>query len=195
VGDPQPTIQLDYALYSVPHQLCGKVVWVRYHGDDEVVIVHVFGDGPREVARHEKTTPGNPSINPEHFPPAPEGPLHRTAVAQNDAEAEFLSLGEGARRWLHEAAEAGTNKVRSKMATAVALSKIHGVESIDWALGHCAVMGRFREGDLASVLAHHASALAGEPVSRSESHSLQPGTSRWADLGQDDIRHRPERTP
>jgi hypothetical protein len=119
----------------------------------------------------------------------------RDALAQNDAEAEFLSLGEGARRWLHEAAEAGTNKVRSKMATAVALSKIHGVESIDWALGHCAVMGRFREGDLASVLAHHASALAGEPVSRSESHSLQPGTSRWADLGQDDIRHRPERTP
>jgi hypothetical protein len=31
-------------------------------------------------------------------------------------------------------------------------------QRVDWALGHAAVSGRFGEGDLASILAHHAPA-------------------------------------
>ena len=182
VGDPQPTVQVDYCLYSVPHQLCGEAVWVREHGE-EIVVTHVGRSGAKEVARHRRTTPGNPRLDPSHFPPEPEGPLHRSPVAKNEAEACFLSIGEGARRWLTEAAEAGTTRVRAKMAEAVALAKLHGREPLDWALGHCAVMGRFKEGDLASVLSHQAAARGGEALRASDAHSLQSGTSPWARLG------------
>ncbi len=181
VGFDQPTIQHDYCLYSVPWRLRGETVWVRLHGN-EVVITHVGPTGPAEVARHPRTTPGNPSICDEHFPPAPEGPLDRTPVAGNDAEAAFLAIGDGAALWLTEAGANGASRVRAKMADAVSLARLVGVETVNWALGHAAVHGRFAEGDLASIVAHRQS--AGGPVSRaSEDHSLQPGTSVWKEFG------------
>ena len=143
-------------------------MWVRYHGD-EVVITHVGADGPVEVARHQRTTPGNPRIDPAHFPPAPEGPLNRTPVPANAAEAEFLAIGEGAALWLKEAGAAGASRVRAKMADAVALARLSGAEAVNWALGHAAVYGRFAEGDVASILAHRAS--AGEARQASEDHT------------------------
>jgi hypothetical protein len=51
----------------VPHTLMGETVWVRPYRD-EVVIVHVGDDGPVEVARHARTTPGNPRVADAHFP-------------------------------------------------------------------------------------------------------------------------------
>jgi hypothetical protein len=39
----------------------GETVWVRPYRD-QVVIVHVGDDGPVEVARHARTTPGNPRV-------------------------------------------------------------------------------------------------------------------------------------
>jgi hypothetical protein len=95
VGAEQPTVQHDWCVYSVPWQLRGEVVWVREDGEN-IVVIHVGDAGPVEVARHLRTTPGNPRIDDAHFPPAPEGSLHRTPVAQNPEEAAFLSLGPGA---------------------------------------------------------------------------------------------------
>ncbi|MGH9126280.1 MAG: Mu transposase domain-containing protein, partial [Acidimicrobiales bacterium] len=149
VGDEQPMVQLDWCLYSAPHHLAGETVWARVHGG-EVVLTHVGSAGPVEVARHELTTPGNPRINPEHFPPPSETPLQRSAVAGSDAEAEFLALGEGAALWLAEAAANGVLRVRAKMADAVGLAKLSGVDAVDWALGHAAVHGRFADGDVSS---------------------------------------------
>ena len=56
--------------------------------------------------------------------------------------------------------------------------------TVDWALGHAAVMGRFDEGDLASIIAHQATAAAGETRRASEDHTLQPGSSAWEGFGQ-----------
>jgi hypothetical protein len=61
---------------------------------------------------------------------------------------------------------------------------LHGVTAVDWALGHAAVTGRFAEGDLASIIAHQASAKTGEARRASEEHTLQPGTSAWEGFGQ-----------
>ena len=72
VGTKLPLIDLDLCQYSVPQELRGEVVWAREHGD-EIVIVHVGKEGPVEVARHQRTTPGNPRIDPRHFGPPPEG--------------------------------------------------------------------------------------------------------------------------
>jgi hypothetical protein len=182
VGCPQPMVQLDWCLYSVPARLAGETVWVRYRGD-EVIVTHVSADGPVEVARHERTTPGNPRIDDAHFPPAPEGALNRTPVPANAAEAEFLAIGDGAVLWLKEAGAVGASRVRAKMADAVALAKLSGVEAVNWALGHAAVYGRFAEGDLASILAHRAATTDGEDHRAGEDHSLQAGTDAWKGFG------------
>jgi hypothetical protein len=116
-------------------------------------------DGPVEVARHRRATPGSPQILDEHFPDPPAGALDRAPKAKNAAEAEFLALGEGARLWLVEAAAAGTTKMRVKMTEALALAKLFGAREVDWALGHAAVHRRFAEADLASILDHQASVM------------------------------------
>jgi len=114
-----PMVAFESGQYSVPASLLGATVWVRVHGrgeDEQVVITHVSTEGPAEVARHERATPGSPRLIDEHFGPQPPGPLDRQPRARNPAEVEFLALGEGARLWLIEAAAAGTTKMRVKMA-------------------------------------------------------------------------------
>jgi transposase len=182
VGSNTPVIAFDGGEYSVPHRFRGEVVWARHHGN-EVVVTAIDADGPREVARHEVTTPGNPRYVDEHFGPAPEGPLKRSPRAKNDAEAAFLALGEGAVLWLTEAAAAGSSRVRVKMAEAVTLAALHGVPTLDRALGHAAVTGRFGDGDLASIIAHLAAGPSEPPRRADESRSLQRGTSPWEGFG------------
>ena len=182
VGINTPVIAHEGCEYSVPHRLRGETVWARPHGGD-IVITHVGRTGAVEVARHERTTPGNPRHLDEHFGPTPEGPLHRSPRAGNDAEAAFLALGAGAGLWLGAAGETGVARPRPKMAEAVGLAALHGSPTLHWALGHAAVMGRFAEGNLASILAYHASAAGGQPRSAGEDHTLQPGTSAWEGFG------------
>ncbi len=178
----QPTIQLDWGIYSVPSQLAGMSVWVRRHGN-EVVVTHLGAAGPVEVARHEVTTPGNPRIDPAHYPPSPETPLERTPVAANDAERDFLAIGSGAALWLKEAGEVGVSRVRAKMADAVTTAALAGTEAVDWALGHAAIHDRFAEGDLAAILAHRAGGRPATSRVAGDDHTLQGGTSRWEGFG------------
>ena len=182
VGINTPIIALDECAYSVPHALRGEVVWVRYHGE-EVIVTHVGASGPVEVCRHERTTPGNPRYVDAHFGPTPEGPLHRTPRPGNAGEEAFLAIGSGAVLWLTEAGATGVSRPRPKMAEAVALAALHGTATVDWALGHAAVLGRFGDGDLASIIAHQAAAGAGQTRRASEDHTLQPGTSAWEGFG------------
>jgi transposase len=182
-----PMVTFESGQYSVPHQLMGATVWVRTQGvgdGAQVVIVHVSDDGPVEVARHHRATPGSPRIDDGHFPPQPAGPLDRRPRARNAAEAEFLALGEGARLWLVEAAAAGTTKMQVKMTEALALAKLFDPVEVDWALGHAAVHGRFAEADLPAILDHHATRPAAGEHRASEDRSLTQGTSGWARLGQ-----------
>jgi Integrase core domain len=181
-----PMVTFEGGQYSVPHQLLGQTVWVRVHGrgnSERVVIVHVGADGPVEVARHPRATPGSPRLVEEHFPPAPAGALARAPKPRTAAEREFLALGDGAALWLTEAAAAGSTKMRVKMAAAVATAKLLGTTQVDWALGHAAVNDRFAEADLASILAHHAAGEHGPIHRASEDHSLTQGTAGWAGLG------------
>jgi hypothetical protein len=85
---------------------------------------------------------------------------------------------------LTEAAAAGTTRMRVKMAEAVSLAKLRDVAEVDWALGHAAVNSRFGEGDLLSILDHHARATPGPVHQAGEAHSLTQGTAGWAQLGQ-----------
>jgi hypothetical protein len=119
-----------------------------------------------------------------HFPPQPAGPLARSPRARTQAEAAFLAIGDGAGRWLAEAAGVGASRVRAKMAEAVTLAKLHGADPVSWALGHAAVHGRFADGDVAAILAHRASATSGPAHQAGETASLQDGTAAWGGFGQ-----------
>jgi transposase len=182
VGANTPVVYFDGGEYSVPERLRGEVVWARHHSG-EVVITALEADGAGEVARHERTTPGNPRYLDEHFGPAPEGPLNRTPRPKTDADAAFLAIGEGAALWLTEAAEVGTTRVRAKMAEAVSLAALHGAVVLDRALGHAAMTGRFGEADLASIIAHLASVPAAAWHRAGESASLAAGTGAWERFG------------
>lgn len=174
------TISFGGVTYSVPHSLVDQVVWVRVDGD-EIVATHIPASGAVEVARHARSTPGNPSINDAHYPPRPAGAISRQPKATSTAEAEFLALGDGARMWLIGAAAAGTSRVKVKMAEAVQLSVLHGIERVDWALGHAATYERFGDGDTASILAAHP---VGQRRRADEEHSMQPSTRAWANFGE-----------
>ena len=178
-----PMVAFESCSYSVPHTLVGQTVWVRAQGE-QIVVVHVGDRGPVEVARHARTTPGSPGVADAHFPPAPEGALARTPVAKTTAETEFLALGEGAALWLVEAAATGCARMRTKMAEAVQLARLHTPATVDRALGQAATAGRFGQGDLAAILTHQASGPSGSPHRAGEHNSLAQGTAGWAGLGE-----------
>jgi hypothetical protein len=177
------------AIYSVPHQLAAERVWVRSDAS-ELVVVHAEDQrGPREVARHELTTPGKPSIKDEHYPPRPPGALNRKPRARSGEEAAFLGLGKGAERWLLEAGAQGVARVRRKMAEAVDLAKLHDPEQVGRALAACADAGRFGEGDLAAILAHQTNEDGATVIpfpaakTAAEEHTLQRSTQAWEGFG------------
>lgn len=183
--DRQATVSLGDAIYSVPHELIGEPVWVRSDGE-QLVVVHVDETkGPREVARHRLTTPGRPSICDEHYPPRPAGALERRPRARSGEEREFLAIGQGAERWLKQAAARGTQRIRRKMAEAVDLAKLHGAGQVSQALERCASYRRFADGDLASILAHQQTAtVIALPARAPEDRSLQASTRSWEGFGQ-----------
>lgn len=182
--DRQATVSVGDAIYSVPHELIGERVWVRAE-TEQLVVVHIDEpQGPREVARHQLTTPGRPSINDEHYPPRPAGALERKPRARSEQEREFLAIGPGAERWLKRAAADGTPRIRRKMVEAVDLAKLHGASSVNNALERCASYGRFADGDLASILAHQQTAtVIPLPTRAPEDRSLQRSTRSWEGFG------------
>ncbi len=183
VGDDQ-TVRLGSVRYSVPREHVGEEVWVRVTGD-EVVIVARTSAGLREVARHERSTPGNPRIEDAHYPDHPSGRAIRPRPRPvHPEERAFLAIGPGAEGWLIEAAATGAVRIRSKMARAVELSAILGAARVDGALALAAAAGRFADGDLASICDHLAAHDPGADLTiPDEASSVQPGTGAWAAFG------------
>lgn len=180
-----PMVMFENAQYSVPAHLLGEEVFVRFHGmgpDTRVVIMHAGPAGPVEVARHALARPGSPAIDDAHFPGHREKvPGDYSLKPRTAQEAEFLAIGAGAHAWLLEAAAAGVQRIKVKMAEAVALAKIAGTGQVDQALGTAALHHRFAHGDLASLL--HAAGHRQDLNAAGEDRSLTQGTAAWATLG------------
>ena len=178
------TVSFRGARYSVPHTLCDSRVWVRA-GAAEVVIVAGEGSMATEVARHLVVPAGGTSICDAHYPERSHHGLGRAPKPANPAEERFLALGEGAKRYLIEAAAVGARRIETRMAEAVLLASLHGAGTVDEALGLAAIAGRFAQGDLESIIVHAAGALRVCPVPP-EGHSLAQGTSSWSNYGRTD---------
>ena len=184
--DDDQTIRWGSVRYSTPDGHQGAEVWCRVVGDELVIVADNTERGLREIVRHELSTPGHPRIVDAHYPhhPAGNGPKVPKPRPASDAEAAFLALGDGAERWLIEAAAVGAQRVRSKMVRAVELAALVGGDAVDDALGLAAMAGRFADGDLASILDHLAAGHSNlDLVVADETHSAQPGTAAWKDLG------------
>ena len=186
----ESTISFGGVAYSVPTAWVEETVWCRVYGE-ELVIVALGKTGAEEVARHRLSTPGQPRIDPAHYPPRAEGLPQRRPHGRTPEETAFLALGEGASRWLVAAAAQGTTRLRRKMAEAVTLAKLEGGEWVDRALGEAAAAGRFGEGDLGRILAYLRSrkdtqgtgSEAGALQLALDPWSLQPGTAAWHAVG------------
>jgi transposase len=181
------TIRFGSMRYSTPPGFVGTEVWVRVDGDELVIIAHGSA-GLVEIARHALSTPGCPRIDLGHYPGHPQrpdgAPRPPTPKARTCGEEAFLGLGPGAHSWLVEAAASGAQRVRSKMAAALELAALVGVEAVDAALGTAAAAGRFGDGDTLAIVTHQAAgASAATLVLADETHSAQPGTSAWATIG------------
>jgi transposase len=181
------TIRFGSVRYSTPPGLVGREVWVRADGD-ELVLTANLDAGLKEVARHRLSTPGNPRIDPAHYPGHPQRPDGSPKPPQpkgrSTEEKAFLALGPGASSWLVEAAAVGAQRVRSKMTAALELAALVGTGPVDAALGVAAAAGRFAEADLLAIVQHRANgASIASLVVADEDHSAQPGTSAWASFG------------
>jgi len=179
------TIRLGSVRYSTPRAFVGAEVWVRVSGD-EVVIVARTEAGLAEIARHARSTPGQPRLDDAHFLDHPAGRGTRSPRPRpvDPTEAAFLLIGPGAQAWLIEAAASGAVRVRSKMARAVELAALVGGERVEVALAEAAAAGRFAEGDLPSILDHLAGRAPDEAsTALDEAFSVQPGTAAWMDFG------------
>ena len=179
----QSTISVGGAIYSVPSTLVDERVWARTDGHELVVVGTDGSEGPREVARHALTTPGQPSIDDSHYPPRPAGALERKPRASSADEQAFLAIGPAAQRWLIAAAAAGTTKLRRKLAEAVSLAKLHGNDAVDEALQVAADAGRFADGDLAAILAYQDTRVITFPARTCQEQSLQRSTRSWEGFG------------
>lgn len=186
--DDDQTIRWSSVRYSTPPGHVGGEVWCRVHGE-ELVIVGATEVGLVEIARHRLSTPGNPRIIDAHYPthPAGNGPHPPKIRPRSPGELAFIGLGEGAERWLVEAGAVGAQRVRSKMAAAVELAALLGADVVDRALGLAAIAGRFDDGDLTSIIDRQriedAAAAAVTAAIADDTHSTQPGTAAWKDLG------------
>ena len=184
VRDDQ-TVRWGGVRYSTPKGHVGTEVWCRVVGEELVVVARTAA-GLAEIARHELSVPGTPRIADEHYPDhlPGNGPVVRPLRPRDEAEVAFLSLGDGAERWLREACAVGTVPIRAKMAQAVELAALVGGPLVDRALGTAALAGRFGEGDLASVADHlERGRPADQLVSPDEVFSAQPGTGAWEGFG------------
>ncbi|MGP3633643.1 hypothetical protein ACTU45_09795 [Streptomyces sp. 24-1644] len=69
------------------------------------------------------------------------------------------------------------------MTDAVALTKLHGIDAVDRALGTAATVERLADGDLMAILAHQVEHDDSEPTRPGEQPGLQPGTSTRSGFG------------
>lgn len=174
------TVTLNRVVYSVPHQLTDQTVWVRHDGD-EVVIVAASEAGAREVARHTRSTPGQPSINDDHYPPSTRG--NRRPKPGNKIESQFLALGHEAEEWLIAAAAAGASRISQTMTRALEAVCDHGRPAVIRALATACTAERFDTASFDDILAYQQYRARAEVTRASEDHSLQPGTGAWASFG------------
>lgn len=159
--DKLSCVRFGSARYSVPCRLIGQSVTVLLEHD----LLRVIGPVSGEVhAEHRLVAPGEVSIDDAHYDrPRPDKPA-RGARPRTRQERDFLALGPVAEAFLTGAAAAGVTKLPSEIAVVLGLVAAHGHDAVVVALARAVEFGRWRAGDVRSILATHGQAPTPRPA-------------------------------
>jgi transposase len=146
--DKLSTVRASSARYSVPSRLVGdQVEVVTYDGQ---VRIYAAGD---VVAVHPQMGPGEASILDEHYP-TPRKTPGRGPRARTEAERIFLELGEEAAMFIRDGAAAGVTTLPKEIIEIVTeILPAHDNTAVIKAIARATRFGRFRAGDIRSILA------------------------------------------
>lgn len=150
--DKLSCIRFGSARYSVPNALIGSTVTVLV--DEQHRRLQVIGAVTGEIrAEHRLVPPGETSIVDDHYGrPRPDRPVRR-ARPVTPAERDFLALGPVAEAFLTGAAAAGVTKLPGEIDQILQLQAAHGSGPLLAALERAVAFGRWRAGDVRSILA------------------------------------------
>jgi hypothetical protein len=155
------------ARYSVPTRLIGTQVGVRTEDGRLLAIVTSTGE---VVAEHTLVAPGEASVRDEHYG-GPRPAPRRAVRAKTVAEKAFCALGPVAEAFITGAAAAGNTRLGPELVELNTLRAAHGDEQFLAALGRAVAFGRWRAGDVRSILA--AGAGTAEPTAAGDALVLE----------------------
>ena len=144
--DKLSCVRFGSARYSVPNDHVGRNVELRIK--DGVVQVVFLGE---IVAEHLVVSPGETSINDDHYGGARPSP-RRLVRPRSAAEKTFCSLGPAADAFIKGAAARGMTGLARDLEELSQLEAIHGREPVIAALERAVAFGRFRSSDVVSIL-------------------------------------------
>jgi transposase len=137
------------ARYSVPTWLIGTEVGVRTDDGRLLVIVTPTGE---VAAEHTLVAPGGASVRDEHYG-GPRPAPRRAARPRTRQEKAFCALGPVAEAFITGAAAAGNTRLGPELAELNTLAAAHGEQEFLAALSRAVAFGRWRAGDVRSILA------------------------------------------
>ena len=140
-------VRFGSARYSVPTAHIGKEVELRV-ADGELLVVF-FGE---IIARHRLVAPGETAVLDEHYGGPRPSPA-RAVRPKTAAEKTFMALGPAAEAFLRGAAARGATTLGADLTDLCAMEAAHGKEALVVAIERAVEFGRFRAGDVRSILA------------------------------------------
>ena len=186
VGDDQ-TIRFGSVRYSTPPGHAGTRVWCRVAGEELVITARTGRGRGRDRPAPACPCPAALCICDEHYPghPGGNGPRQPRPRPRTEAEAAFLAIGDGAQRWLAEAAASGAASGSGRRWPARPSwppSSARTGSTLPWG------WRRSPAGSLTATWPRSSttwppSGRSGAVVIADEAHSAQPGTADWASFG------------
>jgi transposase len=144
--DKLSCIRFGSARYSVPMTLIGRVVELEV-ADGRIRIVHLG----TTMAEHSLVAPGETSIRDEHYG-GPRGKPRRAPRPRSATERAVLELGPAAEAFIIGAAAAGATTLGSELPELLRLEAAFGQAAVIGALERAVAFGRWRVGDVRSIL-------------------------------------------
>jgi hypothetical protein len=104
------------------------------------------------VAAHALVAPGEASVKDEHYGGPRKAP-ERKPRPRSTTEKAICELGEVGEAFIKGAAAAGVARLGGELDELVGLAATHGREALAAAMARAVEFGRFRSGDVRSILA------------------------------------------
>ena len=144
--DKLSCVRFGSARYSAPTSLIGRTVEVHVVGG-RVRLVH-FGS---VMADHPLVTPGETSINDDHYG-GPRPHPRRAPRPKSATERAVLALGPAAEAFVKGAASSGATTLGHELPELLRLEAAHGRDALVAALERAVCFGRWRVADVRSIL-------------------------------------------